>query len=70
MAGPSVRASVAGDTDILALVARMSRQEKIGQLQQVNGAGGHVPDHLRDAIRDGRVGAVLNEVQVETVNEL
>lgn len=65
-----MRASVVGDTDILALVARMSRQEKIGQLQQVNGAGGHVPDHLRDAIRDGRVGAVLNEVQVETVNEL
>jgi beta-glucosidase len=48
----------------------MSVQEKIGQLQQVNGAGGHVPDHLRDAIRDGRVGAVLNEVHVETVNEL
>lgn len=52
------------------LLARMTMAEKIGQLQQVNAAGGHVPDHLRDAIRSGRVGAVLNEVDLGTVNEL
>lgn len=48
----------------------MSLEEKIGQMAQVNAAGGHVPDHLRDAIREGRIGSVLNEVDVDTVNEL
>ncbi len=48
----------------------MTLDEKIGQLAQVNAAGGHVPDHLRDAIREGRIGSVLNEVHVDTVNEI
>jgi beta-glucosidase len=48
----------------------MSLEEKVGQLQQLNAGGGWVPDTLRHAIREGRVGAVLNEVHVDTVNEL
>ena len=48
----------------------MTLEEKIGQLALVQGAGGHVPDHLRQALREGRVGSVLNEVQVDAVNEL
>ena len=44
--------------------------EKVGQLMQVNAAGGHIPDHLREGIRAGRIGAVLNEVDLATVNEL
>ncbi|MFN8668676.1 MAG: glycoside hydrolase family 3 N-terminal domain-containing protein [Gemmatimonadaceae bacterium] len=52
------------------LLARMTLEEKIGQLAQVQSGGGHVPDHLRQAIRDGRVGAVINEVHAPTVNEL
>jgi beta-glucosidase len=52
------------------LLSRMTLEEKIGQLAQVSGGGDHVPDHLRDAIREGRVGAVLNEVHVDVVNEL
>ncbi len=58
------------EQQISALLARMTLDEKIGQMAQVNAAGGHVPDHLRDAIRDGRIGSVLNEVHVDTVNEL
>lgn len=52
------------------LIARMTVDEKVGQLSQVQAGGGHVPDSLRDAIRAGRVGAVINEVDAPTVHEL
>ncbi len=52
------------------LLERMTLEEKVGQLQMTQAGGGHVPDHLRDAIRAGRVGAVLNEVHADTVNAL
>lgn len=48
----------------------MTTAEKIGQLMQVNAAGGHIPDQLRDGIRTGAIGAILNEVDLGTVNEL
>lgn len=60
--------SIAGR--VTALLAEMTLEEKIGQLQMVQGGGWHVPEHLRDALRMGRIGSVLNEVHVETVNEL
>jgi beta-glucosidase len=49
-----------------ALVAEMTLAEKIGQMSQVNGGS----DDLHHAVREGRVGSVLNEVNVEEVNEL
>ncbi len=49
-----------------ALLEQMTLAEKIGQMSQVNGGGWD----LHDAIRNGQVGSVLNEVNVETVNEL
>ncbi len=52
------------------LCAQMTIEEKVGQLQLLQGGGRWVPEHLRDAIRAGRVGAVLNEVDVDAVNEL
>ena len=52
------------------LLSRMTLQEKIGQLQLRNGAGGHIPDDLRRAVAEGHAGAVLNEVDPGTVNEL
>ncbi|MEP6391705.1 MAG: glycoside hydrolase family 3 N-terminal domain-containing protein [Halioglobus sp.] len=48
------------------LVSQMTLAEKIGQMTQVNG-GSH---DLHQAIREGRIGSVLNEVNVEEVNEL
>jgi beta-glucosidase len=65
-----VGTEVEGEEEIRELVSRMSLAEKVGQLQQVGGARGHVPDHLRDAVREGRVGSVINEVDVDTVNAL
>lgn len=55
---------------ILELLGRMTLEEKIGQLCLLNSGGGEVPDSLRHEIAAGRVGAVLNEVDVGTVNEL
>lgn len=55
---------------VATLLEAMTLEEKIGQLQQVQAGGWHVPDHLRWAIREGKIGAVLNEVDVETVNAL
>jgi beta-glucosidase len=55
---------------VASLLAQMTLDEKIGQLQLVQGGGWHVPDHLRDAVRAGRVGSVLNEVHADTVNAL
>jgi beta-glucosidase len=50
----------------VALLNEMTVTEKIGQLCQVNG-GTH---GLREAISEGRVGSVLNEVNLDEVNEL
>ena len=52
------------------LLGRMSVAEKIGQMTQVNGAGGDIPDELAAAVKSGRIGSILNEVDVETVNRL
>lgn len=52
------------------LLGRMTLEEKIGQMAQVNAGGGHIPDQLRDALQAGVIGSVLNEVHVGTVNEL
>jgi len=52
------------------LLSQMGLDEKIGQMSQLCGSGGWIPDHLADAIRAGRVGSVLNEVDLDTVNEL
>ena len=58
------------DTQVSELLARMQIDEKIGQLCQVSGCDGAVPDHMLWALREGRVGSVLNEADLTTVNEL
>ena len=52
------------------LLGRMTPGEKVGQLSQVNAAGGHIPEDYVHAIRQGWIGSVLNEVDVPTVNEI
>ena len=52
------------------LLGRMTLAEKIGQMHQVNVGDSYIHDYLADALRAGRVGSVLNEVDVDTVNEL
>ena len=55
---------------VSALLERMTLEEKVGQMSQVNGAGGAITDELAGALRAGRIGSILNEVDVGTVNEL
>ena len=55
---------------ITSLLSEMTLREKVGQLNLVNGHGGHIRDDLAGAVRAGEVGAVLNEVDVGTVNHL
>ena len=54
-----------------ALLARMTLEEKLGQLQQLDGEanGNFRPEHL-DLIRSGRLGSTLNVRGVEKTNRL
>jgi beta-glucosidase len=52
------------------LLAKMTLEEKIGQMAQVNGADGQCPDYLCDAIRAGRIGSIINEVNPHAVAQL
>jgi beta-glucosidase len=58
------------DDRIAELLGRMTLAEKIGQMNQVH-AGIDAPvKSLGDALRAGRIGSVINQVDVDTVNEL
>ena len=48
----------------------MTLAEKIGQMCQVNASEGYAPHYLADGLRAGRIGSVLNNVDVEAVNEM
>jgi len=48
----------------------MTLAEKIGQMNQVNASDDDMTDQVRQAIGAGRVGSVLNQVDVDSVNEL
>jgi beta-glucosidase len=58
------------DERVDALLERMTLAEKIGQMAQLNAAEGTIPDSLREALRAGEIGSILNEVDVDTVNAL
>ena len=55
---------------VSALLAEMTLAEKIGQMSQVNVGDSYIHDYLAEGLRAGRVGSVLNEVNVDVVNEL
>lgn len=57
----------ATEARIDSLMARMTIQEKIGQLNQLNAAGF---DTLGAAVAQGRVGSIINEVDPEVINSL
>ena len=58
------------DARIEAILERMTLEEKIGQMSQVHAEGPDAAFHIGDGIRAGRIGAILNNVHVDTVNEL
>jgi beta-glucosidase len=52
------------------LLGRMTLAEKIGQMCQRNAGEGYPPGNLGEDLRAGRIGSVLNCVEVDVVNEL
>lgn len=57
-------------SDVLILLSNMTIEEKIGQMSQLSGEGCKVSKNLRDAIKQGHVGTILNEVDLNTINKL
>lgn len=58
------------DERVRNLLSTMTLAEKIGQLAQVNIGDGHDGSHCYDDLRAGRIGSVLNVVDVDVVNNL
>ena len=56
--------------DIHALLSLMTLAEKLGQMSQVSGNYAFISDDLANSVREGKVGSVINEVNLETINEL
>ncbi len=52
------------------LLGRMTLAEKVGQMSQTNVGDSYIHDFLAAELRAGRVGSVLNTVDVDVVNEL
>lgn len=52
------------------LIQEMSLTEKIGQMSQLDAGGDSAPDYLGPSLRAGRIGSVLNALDVDAVNEL
>jgi len=53
-----------------ALLCQMTVAEKIGQMNQAEAGDAHVVGRLRYPIQAGLIGAVINQVDVDIVNEL
>ncbi|MBT8101207.1 MAG: glycoside hydrolase family 3 C-terminal domain-containing protein, partial [Gammaproteobacteria bacterium] len=69
IANPSKR-SDAVEQRVSALLAEMTLAEKIGQMSQRNASSAGELEVARRELRRGRVGSVINQVDVGTVNEL
>lgn len=50
------------------LVSQMTLQEKIGQMNQLTGMG--LSKNMKESVKAGKVGTILNELNVNVVNEL
>jgi beta-glucosidase len=50
------------DRRVEELLAKMTLTEKVGQLVQINDYDGALPDALKQRLREGRIGSMLNEV--------
>ena len=52
------------------LLSKMTLEEKIGQLQQVDASADPLPDHLIEGVRAGRIGSVINLANTDACNRL
>jgi len=65
------RADAASIEDrVKALLGKMTLAEKIGQMNQVHAGDMEPISQLGDALRAGRIGSIINQVDVDAVNEL
>ncbi|MEJ2128186.1 MAG: glycoside hydrolase family 3 N-terminal domain-containing protein [Woeseiaceae bacterium] len=55
---------------VASLLAQMTVAEKVGQMTQRNASGGDPVEDLRERLRAGRLGSVLNMADVDVANEL
>ena len=68
----AVPASAAAPIDerVAELLSRMTLAEKIGQMNQVHAGDMDPVKELGEELRAGRIGSVINQVDVDTINEL
>ena len=64
----SQKATDPTEAKIDSLLTQMTLDEKIGQMNQLTGMG--VSDDMKQQIKEGKVGSILNEVDVNIINEL
>ena len=55
---------------ICELISQMTLKEKIGQMSQFASYDDRLSEELQTALREGKVGSVLNEVNLKLVNEI
>jgi beta-glucosidase len=55
---------------IAVLLEKMTLDEKVGQMNQVHAGDMEPISELGDALRAGAIGSIINQVDVDTVNEL
>ena len=65
---PAAESDVDGRVE--ALLTRMTLTEKVGQLVQINRQTGGVPDALKERLRQGRIGSMLNEITPAASQEI
>lgn len=63
-------APMSEDDFVRALISNMSLDDKIGQLQQVDATGETISGDLRDAVRRGKIGAIINQVDTDNCEAL
>lgn len=56
------------ESRIDSLLSEMTLEEKIGQMNQLTGSG--LSDDMKAQIKNGTVGSILNEVDINIINEL
>ena len=58
------------DKQVEELLAKMTLSEKIGQMVQINDFDGVISDEIRQKLREGKIGSMLNEIVPEANLEI
>ena len=58
------------DERVESLLAKMTITEKIGQMTQINCFNGKIPPELKQRLREGKLGSMMNETDPKTSLEI